>query len=66
MNFAESVKNIRKESNLTQQAFAEILGVSFATVNRWENGLQKPSKLALKILNEYCRDKKLNVQIDQM
>ena len=27
---------------------AHQLGISFATVNRWENGKTKPSKLALK------------------
>jgi superfamily II DNA or RNA helicase len=31
---------------LTQQALADRLGVSFATVNRWENGQTKPSQLS--------------------
>ena len=30
---------------LTQQAFAGQIGVSFATINRWENAQTKPSKL---------------------
>ena len=29
---------------MSQQAFATALGVSFATVNRWENGKAKPQK----------------------
>ena len=32
--------------NLSQQDFADRLGVSFSTVNRWENGKSKPTKLA--------------------
>ena len=29
---------------LSQEAFAEVLGVSFATINRWENGKTVPQK----------------------
>ena len=31
---------------LTQSAFAQRLGVSFASVNRWENGQSQPNRLA--------------------
>lgn len=40
------VKEIRRQLSLCQEDFASLLGVSYATVNRWENGLSKPSKLA--------------------
>jgi DNA-binding transcriptional regulator YiaG len=33
---AQSVRNLRKRLNLTQQAFASLLGFSFVSVNRWE------------------------------
>lgn len=42
----EQIKEIRKKLNLSQEEFAKKLGVSFASVNRWENGQTKPSKLA--------------------
>ncbi len=32
---------------LTQEELALTLGVTFPTVNRWENGHTKPSKLAM-------------------
>ena len=32
--------------NLTQEAFAEHLGVSFATVNRWEGDVAAPQRAA--------------------
>jgi len=38
---------LRKEHGFTQAALAGLLGVSFATVNRWENGQTTPSALAL-------------------
>src|SRR5438132_5387133 len=40
----ERIKAIRTQLQMSQQAFAVALGVSFATVNRWENGKAKPQK----------------------
>ncbi|MBM3313795.1 helix-turn-helix domain-containing protein, partial [candidate division WOR-3 bacterium] len=40
---AERILRLRKRLGLTQVAFAELLGVSFVTVNRWENGKSEPS-----------------------
>ena len=48
MEFSEKVKEARKRGNFSQEDMAHQLGVSFATVNRWESGKTKPSKLALK------------------
>jgi len=42
------IKLIRKKLKLTQEQFAEKIGVDFCTVNRWENKHSRPSKLALK------------------
>lgn len=53
MEFPSTLKRIRKEAHLSQDAFAKLLGVSRATINRWEQGIQEPSKLAMKTLNEY-------------
>src|SRR5580658_5591129 len=41
---SEQIKIIRTQLRMSQQAFAAALGVSFATVNRWENGKAKPQK----------------------
>ena len=53
---AEEIKNTRIRLGYSQQEFASLLGVSFATVNRWENGKAKPQKDRLnrirKLLNE--------------
>jgi type I restriction enzyme M protein len=38
---------IRATEGLTQEALAERLGVSFATINRWEGGINKPQNAAL-------------------
>ena len=47
-DFGVRVKELREQLHLTQEAMAETLGVSFATVNRWENGWAVPSKLVLR------------------
>jgi type I restriction enzyme M protein len=40
------VRAVRTRLELTQARLAEQIGVSFATVNRWENGQAKPTRLA--------------------
>ena len=45
-NIAAELKNIRQQHGWSQEDLARKIGVSFATVNRWENGKTKPSRLA--------------------
>ncbi|MBD1871270.1 helix-turn-helix transcriptional regulator [Cyanobacteria bacterium FACHB-471] len=42
------IRELRQTLKLTQEKFAAQLGVSFPTINRWENGHATPSPLALK------------------
>src|SRR5262245_28753270 len=44
-----TLRAIRVKLNLTQQQLAEQLGVSFATVNRWEGGTT-PQKAAREVI----------------
>ena len=53
--FAALVKEIRRQLTLSQEDLARQLGVSYATVNRWENGQSKPSKLAKGQLEAFCK-----------
>lgn len=46
---------IREKLKLTQEEFAEKIGVAFCTVNRWERGHSKPSKLALKEITKLLK-----------
>ena len=43
MTYAEAIKKLRKKMILTQTEFAELLGVTFGTVNRWEKGTYEPT-----------------------
>jgi putative transcriptional regulator len=55
-DFGVRVKELRERLHLTQEALAESLGVSFATVNRWENGWTAPSRLALRQFDLLCNE----------
>ena len=48
------IKQIREYLNMSQTELAEQLNVTFATVNRWENGRAVPNKLAQTKLYEIC------------
>ncbi len=45
-DYAIRIKRLRAKLSLTQEALARRLEVSFATINRWENGQGKPSARA--------------------
>ncbi len=38
LNYAKAIMDIRVKLDLSQMALAELLGVSFTSVNRWGNG----------------------------
>ena len=38
MKLGEKIKLLRKQKNLSQEVFANYLGVSFQAVSKWENG----------------------------
>ena len=46
LDYPERVKSVRDLKGLTQTQLAELIGVSFASVNRWENGQSRPNSLS--------------------
>ena len=59
----EKIKEIRLKKGLSQEAFAKELGVSFATVNRWESGKTKPTYKTMKLIDDYCRSNSIDFDI---
>ena len=45
-DYSVRVRSLRRCLELTQTQLVRRIGVSFATVNRWENGQSKPTRLA--------------------
>jgi len=53
-NFAVMVKEVRQQLGLSQEELAHELGVSFSTINRWENSKTVPFKLARRQFEAFC------------
>ena len=49
---ASMIKRLRSKLDLTQEQFAAKVGVTFSTVNRWENGKGNPSPLAMRQIKD--------------
>lgn len=60
----ELIKQIREYTKLSQTEMAKKIGVQFATINRWENGHSKPTRLAEEGLFALCEE--LNVPVYEM
>lgn len=55
-DFSATLRATRAALNLTQEQLAERLGVSFATVNRWEGGNNKPQRAAQEAILALARE----------
>ena len=42
-DYSKAIKELRNKMTLSQVEFAQLLGVSFASVNRWETGKHEPT-----------------------
>jgi transcriptional regulator with XRE-family HTH domain len=48
----EKIKEIRERLEMTQQEFAENIGVALSSVANWENKRREPSRLAVQSIEE--------------
>ena len=64
MKSSGQIKEIRSRLNLSQSELAEKLGVSFATVNRWEKGHCEPSQIAVNAIKNLCAEN--NIDFSQL
>ncbi len=58
-DYKESLVKLRAKLNLSQEKLAVLLNVSFATINRWENGISEPSKVHMVQIGELCKKYKV-------
>ena len=42
LTIGENIRHFRKKNDLTQEALAECLGVTYQSISRWENGTTYP------------------------
>ena len=57
----ENIRNFRKKNDLTQEALADRLGVSYQSISRWENGTTYPDLELIPAIAEV-----LSVTIDEL
>ncbi len=62
MNWPKIIKTIREKDFITQTELAERIGVSFASVNRWEQGHHEPTMKAKRKLAQICKDLNINME----
>lgn len=61
MNFAENLKTVRRNHNLSQEELAELLNVSRQAVSKWEQGAGYPEMEKMILLSQ-----KLDVSLDYL
>ena len=61
MSFAENLKQLRKEKQLSQEELAELLDVSRQAISKWEQGIGYPEVEKLLLLSS-----KLNISLDSL
>ncbi|MBM3330019.1 MAG: helix-turn-helix transcriptional regulator [Calditrichaeota bacterium] len=47
-DYPRLIRTVRQRTGLSQERFAAKIGVTFPSINRWENGKTTPSRLALR------------------
>ena len=60
-----NIKELRRQLRLTQKRLAEELGVTLATVGRWECGLREPSPLAVRAMELLLEVEQLTRQLSE-
>ena len=55
MDYQRLVKELRLKLILSQQEFADLLNVSFASINRWETGKHEPTTKIKRKIVELCK-----------
>ncbi|WP_458365759.1 N-6 DNA methylase [Burkholderia pseudomallei] len=59
LEIPELLRSIRAQLSLTQDELATRLGVSFATVNRWEGGLSQPQRAPMAAIRSLAQEAQL-------
>ena len=54
IDYSKILLKIRARMNLSQEALAERLNVSFATINRWENEQYEPTRRHIQQILDLC------------
>ncbi len=63
MDYSKLIKELRGKLILSQTELAELLGVSFASVNRWEQGHHEPTIKSKRKIVALCQKHKIKINL---
>ena len=63
-NYQKLTITLRNKLVMSQEEFAKLLGVSFASVNRYENGRHEPTIKVKKKIIELCKKNKIELVME--
>lgn len=61
MNLGKKITNLRKKEKITQEKFAELIGVTRQTISNWESNITKPDINQIKEISKI-----FNISIDEL
>jgi len=64
MDYQRLVKKLREKLILSQQELAELLEVSFSSINRWETGKHEPTTKIKRKIVALCKENNINLEIN--
>ncbi len=62
MNWPKIIKTLRSKMFLTQEELAELIDVSFASVNRWEQGHFEPTMKVKRKIAKICKENDIDME----
>lgn len=62
MNYKKIVREIRYKLIITQEELAVLLGVSYASINRWETGKHEPTTKNKRKIVELCKANNIDLE----
>lgn len=63
IDYPATIIKLRAILDLSQAALAKLLGVSFTSVNRWENGKYEPTRLVKEKIRLICEQNNIQMEI---
>ena len=65
INYPETILRLRAILNLSQMSFAKLLGVSYTSINRWENGKYEPTKMVKERIKILCEENNVKMELEE-
>jgi len=63
MDFRDQIKLVRMHLQLSQEELARQMGISFATVSRWERENRKPQLASLGKFYSFCQRNEIEIDL---